>query len=60
MFSPMWSTREVAGIAQVTAGCETMNLRKSCAQFAQSISAAHSGSGCCANRSNSCFAGTAG
>ena len=45
MFSRMWSTREVAGMAQVTAGCDTTNLRKNCAQLAQSISAAHPGSG---------------
>jgi len=32
MFSVMWSTREVAGMAQVTAGWETMNFRKNCAQ----------------------------
>ena len=41
MFSRTWSTLVVAGIAQVTAGCETMNLSRNCAQFAQSISAAH-------------------
>ena len=28
MFSRMWSTLDVAGMAQVTAGWETMNLRK--------------------------------
>ncbi len=39
--------RLVAGIAQETAGCETMNFSRTCAQFAQSISAAHGGSGEC-------------
>ena len=38
-------TRLVAGIAQVTAGCEMMNFRRNCAQFAQSMSAAHWGKG---------------
>ena len=45
MFSCTWSTRVVAGMAQVTAGCETMNLSRNCAQLAQSISAAQPGSG---------------
>jgi len=36
----------VAGIAQVTAGWETVNLRNSCPQLLQSISAAQSGSVC--------------
>jgi heavy metal efflux system protein len=35
----------VAGITQVTAGWETMNLRKNCPQLAQSHSAAQFGSG---------------
>ena len=43
MFSRTWATRVVAGIAQVTAGCETMNFSTSWAQLAQSISAAHGG-----------------
>src|SRR6185503_11480928 len=29
-FSRTWSTRVVAGIAQQTAGCDTMNLSRSC------------------------------
>ena len=29
----MCVTREVAGMTQVTAGCETMNLRNTCAQL---------------------------
>ena len=33
----------VAGIAQVTAGCETMNFSATCAQLSQSISAAQAG-----------------
>jgi hypothetical protein len=45
MFSSRWSTRLVAGIVQVTAGCEMMNFSRNCAQFAQSISPAHGGSG---------------
>ena len=44
-FSRTWSTRVVAGIAQVTAGCETMNLRTICAQLLQPISVAQPGSG---------------
>jgi cardiolipin synthase len=35
----------VAGMTQVTAGWARMNLRKNCAQLAQSNSATHSGSG---------------
>ena len=45
MFSRMCATFDVAGIAQVTAGCETTNFRRTCAQLAQSISAAHPGRG---------------
>jgi hypothetical protein len=45
MFSRMWSTREVAGMTQVTAGWETMNLSRNWDQLAQSISAAQAGSG---------------
>ena len=45
MFSRTWATLVVAGIAQVTAGCETMNFSRNCAQLAQSISAAQAGSG---------------
>jgi hypothetical protein len=41
MFSRRWATFEVAGIAHVTAGCETTNLRKASAQLAQPISFAH-------------------
>ena len=44
-FSRTWSTRVVAGIATVTAGCERMNFRMNCAQLDAPISAAHSGSG---------------
>ncbi len=44
--------RAVAGIAQVTAGCETTNFRKNCDHAAQPISAAHSGSGLPRTRSN--------
>ena len=44
---------EVAGMAQVTAGCETTNFRKTCAQFTQSISAAQPGSGFPCTRPNS-------
>jgi len=33
--SRMWLTRDVAGMTQVTAGCETMYLRKNCAQLSQ-------------------------
>lgn len=45
MFSSMWATWEVAGMATVTAGWETMNLRNNWAQLAQSISAAQAGNG---------------
>ena len=45
MFSSMWSTRRVAGMAQVTAGCEMTNFKRNCAQFVQSMSAAQGGSG---------------
>ena len=45
MFSIMWSTRLVAGIAQVTAGWAMMNFNRNAAQCGQSISAAQSGSG---------------
>ena len=34
----------VPGIAQVTAGCDTIHLRKYCAQLAMPSSAAHGGS----------------
>ena len=44
MFSRTWATLVVAGIAQVTAGCEMMNFRTNCAQLVASISAAHGGS----------------
>src|SRR6185295_17229176 len=37
------ATREVPGIAQVTAGWEMIHLRKNCAQLAQSISTAQGG-----------------
>src|SRR5688572_13732198 len=40
MFSRTCATLLVAGMAHVTAGCATMNLRRNCAQFAQSISRA--------------------
>ena len=40
------TTFDVAGIATVTAGWETTNFRNSCAQLAQSYSAAQAGSGC--------------
>ena len=33
MFSRTWATLVVAGIAQVTAGCETMNFSTNCAQL---------------------------
>jgi hypothetical protein len=45
MFSRMWSGFDVAGIAQVTAGCETMYFRKNWLQAVQSNSDAHSGRG---------------
>ena len=35
----------VPGIAQVTAGCDTIHLRKYCAQLAMPSSSAHGGSG---------------
>ena len=38
--SCMCSAREVAGITHVTAGCETMNFRNSCAQLVQPMSLA--------------------
>jgi len=38
--SCMCSAREVAGMTQVTAGCETMYLRNTCAQLVQPISLA--------------------
>ena len=44
MFWRTCATLLVAGIAQVTAGCETMNLSANCAQLSQSISAAQAGS----------------
>jgi len=53
MFSRRCATWEVAGIAQVTAGCETTNLRKYCAQFVQSNSAAQAGNGWPCTRPNS-------
>ena len=43
MLSDMWRTFEVAGITQVTAGCETTNFRKNCPQLLQSNSWAHCG-----------------
>ena len=43
MLSVMWCALEVAGITQVTAGCDTMNLRKNWPQLLQSNSRAHSG-----------------
>ena len=53
MFWRRWSTREVAGIAQVTAGCETMNFSTSCAQPSQPSSPANPGSGCGASARSS-------
>ena len=41
----MCSGLPVPGMAQVTAGCETIHLRKYCAQLAMPSSAAHGGSG---------------
>ena len=38
MLSCMCSGREVAGMTQVTAGCETMYFRNTCAQLVQPIS----------------------
>jgi len=52
MFSAMWATFEVAGIAHVTAGCETTNFRKNCDHAVQPISPAQSGSGFPATRWN--------
>lgn len=43
MLSTKCFTLLVAGIAQVTAGCEITNFKKNCAHVAQSISAAHGG-----------------
>ena len=45
MFSRMCATWLVAGMAQVTAGCETMNLSSTCGQPLHPISAAQPGSG---------------
>ena len=53
MFSRMCSTLDVAGMAQVTAGCETTNFRKNCDQAVQPISGAQSGSGLPSTSSNS-------
>src|SRR5262249_9711498 len=44
-FSAAWAAPVVAGIAHATAGCETMNFKRSCGQLAQSISAAQAGKG---------------
>ena len=33
MFSSIWPTWDVAGMAQVTAGCDSTNFRKNCAQL---------------------------
>jgi len=41
MLSAMWRTLEVAGITQVTEGCEATNSRKNCPQLLQSNSLAH-------------------
>ena len=43
MFCRTCATWLVAGIAQVTAGCETMNFSTTCAQPSQPISAAQPG-----------------
>src|SRR5262249_1616124 len=48
-FSRTWSAREVAGIAPARAGCETMNLSRSCGHPEQPISAAKGGSGFLSN-----------
>ena len=45
MFCRTCATWLVAGMAQVTAGCVTMNFSANCAQPSQSISAAQAGSG---------------
>src|SRR5262249_37991492 len=47
------AARDVPGIAQVTAGCESIHLRKNCAQLEHSISAAHGGSSLPLTRRNS-------
>ena len=39
----MCSGLPVPGMAQVTAGCDTIHLRKYCAQLAMPSSAAHGG-----------------
>ena len=43
MFSRTWATWLVAGMTQVTAGCDTMNLRMNWAQLDAPISADHGG-----------------
>ena len=45
MFCCMCATWLVAGIAQVTAGCETMYLSSAWGQLSQPISVAQAGSG---------------
>ena len=44
-FCSTWSTRVVAGMAQLTAGCDTTNFSAACAQLSQQSSAAQAGSG---------------
>ena len=45
MLSVKCCTLLVAGMAQVTVGCEITNFNKNCAQLAQAISLAHGGRG---------------